>query len=159
MVAELLGVSEDELAFDVSLPDDLAADSLDLLEMALMLESQLGIVVPERSLDAIRTYGELVDVVVAALGVEPPNGAVTDGQPVPMRARVTAAGGNDHGGLVRAGRLTPYTAELIAEDAVQAGPGARLQIALPGAGEAALAAVRTRFAGLAARGVEVAVRG
>ena len=60
LVAEHLGVGLDDLVSDVSLRDDLAADSLDLVELALALEGEFTIVVPERILGDVRTFGDLV---------------------------------------------------------------------------------------------------
>jgi acyl carrier protein len=64
LVAEQLGVDPDELARDVSLREDLAADSLDLVELAVTLEHEFGIDVPERLLEDVRSYGELVETTV-----------------------------------------------------------------------------------------------
>src|SRR5213080_373229 len=58
LVADTLGVGIDELAPDVSLTDELAADSLDLAELAARLEAELGLVVPERVVAHLRTYGD-----------------------------------------------------------------------------------------------------
>ena len=63
VVADRLGVSLEELAPDVSLIDDLAADSLDLVELAVEIERQFGITMPESLIDEIRTYGDVVDTV------------------------------------------------------------------------------------------------
>ena len=63
LVAEHLGVDRETLARDVSLTDDLAADSLDLLELGVVLEASFGIVVPLRTIDRVRTYGDLLDTV------------------------------------------------------------------------------------------------
>ena len=60
LVAEHLAVGVDELVSHVSLRDDLAADSLDLVELALALEDEFAIVVAERILDEVRTFGDLV---------------------------------------------------------------------------------------------------
>src|SRR5436309_15647473 len=79
LVADYLGVSADELTPEVSLTDDLAADSLDLVDLALALEGEFGIEVPARAVDEVRTYGDLVETAVA----------LTRGQ----RARETSAGG------------------------------------------------------------------
>src|SRR5207244_4186303 len=65
VVAEHLGVGEEELAPEVSLSDDLAVDSLDLVDLALVLEGEFGITVPEAVLEDVRTYGELVKSVEA----------------------------------------------------------------------------------------------
>jgi acyl carrier protein len=59
-VAEHLGVGVDELLSGVSLRDDLAADSLDLIELALALEGEFAIVVPEWTLDEVRSFADLV---------------------------------------------------------------------------------------------------
>jgi acyl carrier protein len=64
VVADHLGVGLEELAPDVSLIDDLAADSLDLVELAVEIERQFGIVLPEALIDEIRTYGDIVDTVL-----------------------------------------------------------------------------------------------
>jgi hypothetical protein len=61
-----------------------------------------------------------------------------------------------HGEIRRAGVLSPYAAELLVEDALSAGPGARLEITV-GNGQS-LAEVRRQFAWLGRRGVEVAIR-
>ena len=64
MVAHHLGVDADELAPEVSLTRDLAADSLDLAELALGLEAEFAITVPQHVLDHVQTYRELVGAVV-----------------------------------------------------------------------------------------------
>jgi len=61
LVAEQLGVDTEQLAPEVSLTDDLAADSLDLLELALVLESEFTVALPQRRVGQIRTYRDLVD--------------------------------------------------------------------------------------------------
>ncbi|TMB54273.1 MAG: hypothetical protein E6J56_11445 [Deltaproteobacteria bacterium] len=55
--------------------------------------------------------------------------------------------------------LTPYEAETIGEDARRAGPGTRLEVTVPRpADDARLAAVRSLFGWLAAKGIDVVVR-
>ena len=76
---------------------------------------------------------------------------------VRVLARVVAPGGL-RVALESAEWLTPYAAETIAEHALRAGPGARLEIAVaPDLAEAKLQLVRRRFASLRGRGVEVDV--
>ena len=60
LVAEYLGVGVEELASHVSLREDMAADSLDLIELAVALEGEFAIVVPETVIEDVRTYGDLV---------------------------------------------------------------------------------------------------
>lgn len=61
LVSRHLGVGLEELGSDVSLRDDLAADSLDLVELALALEATFAIAIPDRMLDRVRTYRDLVE--------------------------------------------------------------------------------------------------
>jgi acyl carrier protein len=124
LVAEHLGVGVEELVTDVSLRDDLAADSLDLVELALALEGEFTIAVPERILDEVRTFGDLVratSVLIRARCETEARGA----EPARFSARIVPAAGESTGIFERTGWLTPYTAETIGEDAMRAGPGAR----------------------------------
>ncbi len=76
---------------------------------------------------------------------------------VRVLARVVAPGGL-RVALESAEWLTPYAAETIAEHALRAGPGSRLEIAVASdVAEAKLQLVRRRFAALTGRGVEVDV--
>ena len=155
LVADGLGVEADELTADVSLTDDLAADSLDLLELVLAAESEFGVTIPERRIEALRTYGDLVDVVVGFVH-RPAPGA---GEPAPVWARVTSASAGAAGAVERAVHLTPYAAQTIADDALHAGHGARLEVEVPvGTSDRDLHAVQAQFARLGERGVQVHVR-
>src|SRR3989442_4898857 len=60
VVADSLVVTLEDLTAEVSLADDLAADSLDVLELALVLEEEFGFPLPERALSDVRSYGDLV---------------------------------------------------------------------------------------------------
>ena len=63
LLSDRLGVSPELLGPHVALGDDLAVDSLDLLEVVIELESAFGIVVPEREIDRLRTVADLVHVI------------------------------------------------------------------------------------------------
>jgi acyl carrier protein len=65
LVADALGVRIEVLDADVSLVHDLAADSLDLLDLAVQVEDEFGIAFPEHELGAIATYGDLAAATVA----------------------------------------------------------------------------------------------
>jgi acyl carrier protein len=153
LVADNLGVSLDDLTPDVSLTDDLAADSLDLVELALALEEEFGLAVPERALAEVRTYGELV----AAMVTLAHTGAEARPAMEPVRVWVRSVTGSG-GVLERAEWLTPYAAETIIEHALRAGPGAQLEIAVAeDAGDASFRRVQRQFAWLNERGVAVDV--
>ncbi len=155
LVAEHLGVAEEELSPELSLVEDLAADSLDFAELALAVEDELDVVVPEELLDSVRTYGDLVEAAVALararLESEAPRIAVV--------ARVCRPAAGADATLERAGLLTPYLAETLADDVLRGGPGARIEVLVPGPAEdRALQHVRHTFAWLADRGVQVLVQ-
>src|SRR5262245_9546788 len=62
LVAESLGVDVLDLSPEVSLVDELAADSLDLAALASELEAAFDIAVPEQILAGVRTYADLIDL-------------------------------------------------------------------------------------------------
>src|SRR5262245_59375014 len=66
-IADRLGVEPALLAPAGSLSDDLAADSLDLLEVVIEVETTLVIAIPERDLESVRTVADLVRVTVTRL--------------------------------------------------------------------------------------------
>ena len=51
----------------VSLVHDLAADSLDVLELVLELESEFGLRLPDEQVGDVRTYDDLLQVVASGL--------------------------------------------------------------------------------------------
>jgi len=158
VVSDHLGVEPDELLADVSLTDTLAADSLDLLEVALALEDELHIVLPESVIDSIRTFGDLVAAVDLALGRREPLRPAGD-LAERVWARVISPAPQAGGDLQRAGWLTPYTTQTIAEDALHAGRGARLEITVsPELPDVRLARLQQEFAWLGARGINVQIR-
>jgi acyl carrier protein len=158
VVAEHLGVSADALGPAVSLGDGLAADSLDMLELVVALESEFGIAVPERAIGLLRTYDDLVALVVSS-SLEPGEQALAERRDLVVRSRVRCDGADE---LVRASRLTPYVIQTIEDDAVFAGRGARLEVDVSSIGarveDAIVAHVRDRLAWLEGRGVRVSVR-
>ena len=154
LVAETLGISADELAAPVSLVDDLAVDSLDLLELAIGIEEALDVSLPERLLAAVRTYGDLAALVVDRV----PCPATMAEEPVLVRARITPPGSPLGRTIVRVLVLTPYAIELITEDAHRAGRGTRVELSIPGGSrEPVLARLRATFGDLAACGIDVDV--
>jgi acyl carrier protein len=60
LVADNLGVGLDVLVGHVSLRDDLAVDSLDLADLVLAIEAKFMIAVPQRALEGLHSYGDLV---------------------------------------------------------------------------------------------------
>ena len=155
VVAEQLGVDAAELTPEVSLTDELAADSLDLLELALVLESEFPVTLAQRGMDGVRTYRDLVEVVLTSLDGSPRDGVTA--RALPFNARVTAVGAR-HARRERSGELTPYALELVRDDALGAGRGARLEVVLPAhADDTDLAVLRHELAALGRRGIQVTI--
>jgi acyl carrier protein len=158
VVADNLGVDVDDLTTDVSLTDDLAVDSLDLLEVALALEGEFGISLPERLLERVRTYGDLVQATLGLARARRVSESRTQEPPLFYRARITSADGTEGRALERAGWLTPYTLQELADDALSAGRGGRLEVAVSASTDEVLGRLRSRFARLGDRGIMVDVR-
>ena len=58
IIAEQLGVEEDEITLDTSFKEDLGADSLDLCELTMALEEEYDIEIPAEELEEIELEGE-----------------------------------------------------------------------------------------------------
>ena len=157
LVADLLGVDPDELVPEASLIDDLAADSLDLVELAIVLESTFEITLTRHRMDEVRSYRDLLDVVMASVESRRTRELVlTPG--LDVKSRLVPPGASE-ATLERADALTVYAIETIREDALGARPGTHLEVTLPArAATADLASVRDALAGLDRRGIAVSVR-
>ena len=60
IIAEQLGVEEDEITLDTSFKEDLGADSLDLFELTMALEEEYDTEIPEELAD-IETVGDVIE--------------------------------------------------------------------------------------------------
>ena len=69
IIAEQLGVEEDEITLDTSFKEDLGADSLDLFELTMALEEEYDIESPAEELEEIETVNDVVEY-LKAKGVE-----------------------------------------------------------------------------------------
>jgi acyl carrier protein len=59
IVAEQLGADVNELRPEISLKDDLNADSLDLFQIIMSLEEEFGIEIPTEDTENINTIGDI----------------------------------------------------------------------------------------------------
>ena len=65
IVAEQLGVKEDEVTNDASFVDDLGADSLDTVELVMALEEEFETEIPDEDAEKITTVQQAIDFVTA----------------------------------------------------------------------------------------------
>jgi acyl carrier protein len=68
MVAEQLGVEPAEVTKDASIFDDLGADSLDVVELVMILEEAFDIEVPDDAVEEMRTIGDIQRFVESHVG-------------------------------------------------------------------------------------------
>jgi acyl carrier protein len=59
LAAEILGVDVDRVQLDVSFQRDLAADSLDLVELIAAVEDKYDVELPEEDLEEMKNVGDL----------------------------------------------------------------------------------------------------
>ena len=69
IIAEQLGVEEDEISLETSFKEDLGADSLDLFELTMSLEEEYDIEIPAEELGEIETVNDVVEY-LKSKGVE-----------------------------------------------------------------------------------------
>lgn len=158
LVADQLGVEEADLGRDTSLVEDLAADSLDLCELAIALEEDLHLPLPDTVVTSVRTYGDLVDEVIRVVHAHVDRETRRSVPPPAVCARIVRPGSAGRV-LEHSGPLTPYAAETIADDAIRLGTGTRLEITVSAAiDDGSLVRVRDAFAALPSRGILVHVQ-
>ncbi len=58
-----LGVSKENIKLNSNLIDDLAADTLDVVELILAIEEEFDISIPEDDSESIKTVGDLVNYI------------------------------------------------------------------------------------------------
>jgi acyl carrier protein len=59
LAAEILGVEPEQVQMDVSFARDLAADSLDLVELIAAVEDKYDVELPEEELERMKKVGDL----------------------------------------------------------------------------------------------------
>ncbi len=63
IIAEQLGVEEDEVVPDAKFVEDLGADSLDTVELVMALEEEFEIEIPDEDAEKIQSVSAAVDFV------------------------------------------------------------------------------------------------
>lgn len=63
IVAEQLGVDEDQVTEDASFVDDLGADSLDTVELIMAFEEEFDIEIPDEDAQKIKTVKDVIEYI------------------------------------------------------------------------------------------------
>ena len=63
IIAEQLGVNEEQVTGDASFMDDLGADSLDTVELVMALEEEFDIEISDEDAEKIQTVQDAIDYI------------------------------------------------------------------------------------------------
>lgn len=66
-IRAVLGVAEDDITLETSLTDDLGADSLDVIEISMELETVFGISFENDAMDSVVTVKDLMNATARAI--------------------------------------------------------------------------------------------
>ena len=68
VIAEQLGLQEEEIKDEASFLNDLGADSLDIVEMVMTLEEEFNMEISDEEAEKIQTVGEAITYIIGRLG-------------------------------------------------------------------------------------------
>ncbi len=69
LIADQFGIDEDSITMDTNILEDLEADSLDIVELSMAMETEFNLdEMQEEDLKGLRTVGDLVDLVAKNIG-------------------------------------------------------------------------------------------
>ena len=63
IMMDQLNIDENDITEDTSFKDDLGLDSLDLFELAMAIEEEFGVEIPQEDLESIVTVGDAVEFI------------------------------------------------------------------------------------------------
>jgi acyl carrier protein len=63
VVIDQLGVDDDKVTMEASFVDDLGADSLDIVELIMGLETEFDLEIPDEDAEKISTVGDAVNYI------------------------------------------------------------------------------------------------
>ncbi len=63
LIADSLGVSQDEIVPTASFIEDLGADSLDIVELVMAIEKEFDIEIPDEDAERISTVQDAIDYI------------------------------------------------------------------------------------------------
>lgn len=68
LVAQQLGVNEEQVTDNASFKDDLGADSLDVVELVMAFEEEFNIEIPDEDTEKIGTVGQAIEYIRSKAG-------------------------------------------------------------------------------------------
>ena len=63
IIADTLSKSESEIKLESSLTEDLGADSLEIVELAMAMEEEFSIEIPDEDIEKISTVKDIIDYI------------------------------------------------------------------------------------------------
>jgi len=63
IIADQLGIDEDEVVPEASFIDDLGADSLDIVELIMAFEEEFDLEIPDEDAEKIKTVQNVIDYI------------------------------------------------------------------------------------------------
>lgn len=63
IIADTLSKTEAEIKLEASLTEDLGADSLEIVELAMAMEEEFSIEIPDEDIEKIATVKDIVDYI------------------------------------------------------------------------------------------------
>jgi acyl carrier protein len=70
IIADQLGIDEAEVQSDANILDDLGADSLDVVELVMVIEEAFQIEIPDEAVEAMRTIGDVDKYVTSRVSAQ-----------------------------------------------------------------------------------------
>lgn len=67
VIVEIKDIPEEIITMEAKFEEDLEADSLDVVEMLMLLEEKYEITIPEEAAEEMKTVGDAVDYIEARL--------------------------------------------------------------------------------------------
>ncbi len=64
MIVNQLGIEEEKITNDATLTDDLAADSLDIVEFVMNVEEEFGIEISDEDAEKLTTVSDIVNYII-----------------------------------------------------------------------------------------------
>ncbi|WP_422445892.1 acyl carrier protein [Thermoanaerobacterium sp. DL9XJH110] len=63
IIADQLGIDEDDVVPEASFIDDLGADSLDIVELIMAFEEEFDLEIPDEDAEKIKTVQDVIDYI------------------------------------------------------------------------------------------------